>query len=260
MPSSQTMVFVDDVFTDKGSLIARVLFQPIEETLRTVLSKLLTIPNKENLLKSSVFLTTLLKLYVLLALLMFSVISPFIPSLVLPVLRVLIGKSGFQSEALLPVLYVYIYYIPIMAVNGVTESFVASVATTGDLVRQSRAMILFSLLFLGASWGFIGVLDMAGQGLVWANCLNLGVRIVWSCIFIQNWFSLHKSTVGWRLILPSRGTLVMSILVGLSVRWINGKALYTWFETIGIVGLSGMILSTSMYVRFDSSRSLQCFL
>ena len=131
-----------------------------------------------------------------------------------------------------------------MAVNGVTESFIASVATTADLTRQSRVMIVFSIVFLGASWGLLKGLNMGGEGLVWANCINLGVRIMWSCTFIQTWYTVRSETVGWNRVLPCRGTITSSALIGLGVRMtpVNG-----FLEAVYLACIGGLSLVGSMY-------------
>jgi oligosaccharide translocation protein RFT1 len=229
-----------------GSLIARILFQPLEESLRTILSSLLSAPNPKSLQQSSTLITTLLKLHILLAILIHTLIPSLMSALALPVLSMLIGQNRFPPNALLPILYAYLYYIPIMAINGVTESFIASVATTGDLARQSRAMIVFSVIFLAASWGLLRGLGMGGEGLVWANCINLGVRIIWSCKFITKWYAVRNGNVGWNRIFPSKGTMISSVLFGLGVRM--GAAHANGFvEAVVLVGISGFSVVGCMY-------------
>jgi len=130
-----------------------------------------------------------------------------------------------------------------MAVNGVTESFIASVATRGDLARQSRAMIVFSIVFLGASWGLLKGLNLGGEGLVWSNCINMVVRIIWSCSFITTWYAGRNETVGWNRILPSRGTITSSVLIGLGVRMVH---LSDFLEAVYVAGIGGLSLVGSM--------------
>jgi oligosaccharide translocation protein RFT1 len=135
-----------------------------------------------------------------------------------------------------------------MAVNGVTESFIASVATTGDLARQSRAMIIFSIVFLAASWGLLKVLNMGGEGLVWANCINLGVRIVWSCQFLTTWYSVRKANVGWNRVLPRLGTIVSSVFVGAGIRIVCSRGLNGFVEAVFVAAIGGLSLAGCMCV------------
>jgi hypothetical protein len=110
-----------------------------------------------------------------------------------------------------------------MAINGITESFITSVATTKDLARQSRAMILFSLIFLGISWTLLQLLGLSGEGLVWANCVNLGVRILWSCRFITTWYREREATIGWERVVPRSETLAAAVGVGAGVWYVCGR-------------------------------------
>lgn len=224
-----------------------MLFQPLEETLRTILSKLLAAPTPFLLEQSSVLILSLLKLHILLALLIHAIVPPLASDLAVPVLNILLGKSQFPSAALIPILSAYLYYIPIMAVNGILESFIASVATTSDLVRQSRAMLVFSVHFLGVSWGLLRGFGLGGEGLVWGNCINLGMRIVWSWRFIRNWFTTRKINVRWMSILPSRGTLMSCVIIGVVIRFISSTGVNGFFETVGVASLGGLALGICMY-------------
>jgi oligosaccharide translocation protein RFT1 len=219
--------------------------------LRTIISTLFASPNPKSLQQSSTIITTLIKLHILLALSIHTLLPPLIPDLVLPVLDILIGRNRFPPDILLPILYAYLYYIPVMAVNGVTESFIASVATTGDLARQSRAMIAFSIVFLGTSYGLLKVLGMGGEGLVWANCINLGVRTIWSCQFITTWYATQGDNVGWSRLFPSRGTMACSLLIGLSVR-MGARHTSGFFEAICLIAVSGVSLVGCMYFPHPS--------
>jgi Rft protein len=188
-----------------------------------------------------------MKLHILIAILVHAVFPPLISAILLPVLGALIGKSRFPIHAFLPILYAYLYYIPIMAINGVTESFIASVATTQDLARQSRAMVVFSIVFLASSWGLLKALDMGGEGLVWANCINMGVRIVWSCQFIETWYTTRSEKFGWTHLLPSFGTAVSATGIGLLVRLFCSRGLNGFLDATCVGGVAALILLCCMY-------------
>ena len=229
-----------------GSSIARILFQPMEEILRTILSRSLSSPSKQSLEQSSTLITTLLKIHILLAITIHALVPPLLPTLVLPILSALIGQDRFPPTSLLPILHAYLYYIPIMAINGITESFITSVATTKDLARQSRAMILFSLIFLGISWTLLKVLGLAGEGLVWANCVNLGVRILWSCSFIMTWYKERKATIGWEWVVPRSETLAAAVGVGAGVRFVCARGTGGFINSVGVAGVGGLGLVCCM--------------
>ncbi|KAF2878154.1 Rft protein-domain-containing protein [Massariosphaeria phaeospora] len=194
-----------------GGLIARMLFQPIEESSRNLFAKLCADnPNptpspedqdrkqKQNLAQASKILTTVLHLYALISLFAITLGPPLAPLL----LSLVAGKSWSATSAS-AVLATYCYYIPFLALNGVTEAFVAAVATTADLHRQSLAMGLFFAVFAGSVWVFIGQLRWGGSGVVAANAVNMGLRIVWNTWFIRRFFGSRGVGVAWGSVVPS---------------------------------------------------------
>jgi len=244
-----------------GSLIARILFQPLEETLRTVLSSVLSSPDRQPLDQSFFLLRTLLKLYVLFSMIIIAIIPPFIPSLILPIFTILLGSDKYPPEALHPIIFAYLFYIPIMAINGVCESFIASVATPRDLAKQSRAMVIFSIVFLGISWALLKQVGLGAEALVWANCINLANRITWSLRFINKWYKDRQKEPSWKEMLPGLSSFVMSVAVGgnmhLWVFWDKGQS--GWGKTIGVSVSSGLLLLIWMYVLFHSCADLDFF-
>jgi oligosaccharide translocation protein RFT1 len=136
-----------------------------------------------------------------------------------------------------------------MAVNGVTESFVSSVATSSDLARQSRAMVFCSIAFLGTAWTLLKMVEMGGEGLVWANCVNMGVRILWSCNYIRTWYSSKGVIVDWGLAFPARRTAVAAVVIGLVIRLVSGKADFVGFiPSVTLGGIGGLTLVGCMYL------------
>ncbi|KAF3923487.1 hypothetical protein ABW21_db0208468 [Orbilia brochopaga] len=214
-----------------GSLVARLLFKPIEETSRNLLSKLLSTdaadtdtkeekekkelvgqPKSENISEALMILHLILRFYAILS----TVIATLGPSLAPLALRQVAGARWADSPAA-RTLSTYCYYIPLLAINGITEAFVQSVATPAQLRRQSGWMVVFSVVFAAASWGFVRWLAMGADGLVWANCVNMGMRIVWSVVFINGYFESisadgKKVGVEWGKAMP--GWLLMGVGVG----------------------------------------------
>ncbi|PIL33087.1 transporter [Ganoderma sinense ZZ0214-1] len=184
------------VAANYGSLVARIVFQPIEETARVFFSKTLTsTPNpdpkskaptsqsKESLQTASTVLTTLLLAFTHLLLLLVTFAPPYLPlalSLVLP--RKYLATSAPR------ILAVYVYYVPAMAFNGVLEAFLASAASPSDLRAQARWLLLFSALFVAAAAGLARGLGLGDAGLVWANVGNLALRAAYAWVFASRFF------------------------------------------------------------------------
>ncbi|KAL4246583.1 Oligosaccharide translocation protein RFT1 [Abortiporus biennis] len=175
------------IASNYGSLIARIVFQPIEETSRVFFSKTLslstTVSDEALQAASSIFLTLLL-LFTHLFLLLVTFAPPYLPlviSIMLP--------PRYHSTSAPSILKTYVYYIPMMAYNGVLEAFFSSIATPKDLRVQSRWMLLFSLTFVGTAVLLSKYLELGDAGLVWANVVNLLLRAVFSWSYSRTFFA-----------------------------------------------------------------------
>ncbi|KAI9762551.1 MAG: Oligosaccharide translocation protein rft1 [Chaenotheca gracillima] len=188
-----------------GGLIARMLFQPIEESSRNLFAKLLSPtqaqhpkPDAANVRAASSILTDIVRLYLLL-----SIVASAIGPVVAPLLLQIIAGPTWTSSGAGAVLSTYCYYIPLLALNGVTEAFVSAVATSAELHVQSMWMFVFSMGFAGASYIFLSILGWGARGLVWANMANMLVRILWSIRFVQAYLRRNEAPIKPRDVLPT---------------------------------------------------------
>ncbi|KAI2467972.1 Rft-1-domain-containing protein [Annulohypoxylon bovei var. microspora] len=184
-----------------GGLLARLVFQPIEESSRNYFSKLLSSakgsPEKQSVAKAGADLQALLKFYILLGVGVVTV-GPFAA----PLLIQIVAGAKWSASGAGAVLARYCLYIPLLAINGVAEAFVSSVATESEVHRQSLWMGAFSLAFGVAGFVSLRVLDLGAAGLVYANCINMTCRIVWSGAFISQYFKSNGAGFGWSSVLP----------------------------------------------------------
>ncbi|KAL6711620.1 Oligosaccharide translocation protein rft1 [Coniothyrium glycines] len=227
-----------------GGLIARMLFQPIEESSRNMFAKLCAEPDvkaeksakQQNLAQASRVLGTILRLY--------SIISLFAvtlgPSLAPLLLSVVAGQRWSGSSAS-DVLSTYCYYIPFLAVNGVTEAFVAAVATNKELYAQSVSMGVFFALFAGSAWVFIGKLSLGGSGVVLANTVNMGLRIVWNTWFIKRFFRQRGSQFSVLQILPSFAAVAPAAVIPTLMQTKPGISYLARFGTFGELASMGTV-------------------
>lgn len=237
-----------------GGLLARLLFQPVEESSRSYFSRLLSAPlpsgDKSSAKPSPTVeeakksLDTLLRLYVLLSAVIIG-IGPFAAP---PLLSIVAGKrwTGFGAGE---VLGAYCFYIPFLALNGLTESFVASVASEGEVHRQSIWMGAFSVAFATSAFVFMRVFPLGAQGLVLANIINMLCRIVWSVAFIKGFFRRHRVAFNVGSLLP--GTTIatsLSTLVLLHQLHVMDKAETEPITTLAKIAGSAVPLLLTMYV------------
>ncbi|TPX43688.1 hypothetical protein SeMB42_g03248 [Synchytrium endobioticum] len=168
-----------------GSLIARILFQPVEETMRAYFSKVLNNSSISGDEAKSVLsvLTMLVKTHFLLG----SVFVFFATNYSTALVSIIGGKTWSATSA--PQAFAaYCLYVPVMGINGITEGFLQGVASEKTLNTQSIRMVGFWLIFIGSGWLFMGVLKMGAVGLILANMVNLFLRINLACTFIGNFF------------------------------------------------------------------------
>lgn len=204
-----------------GSLVARIVFQPIEETARVFFSKTLSaepvdsakeLPKKqstENLQVAANVLSNLLLMFSHLLLLLVTFAPPYLPlalTLVLP--------SRYLKTSAPSILQTYVYYIPTMAFNGVLEAFFSSTASPQDLRSQSRWLLGFSLAFVGAAMVLARGFSLGDAGLVWANVANLWLRASYAWLFVCKYFTTRGATemVAIRRIVPPTAVLVSFVL------------------------------------------------
>ncbi|OZJ05387.1 hypothetical protein BZG36_02015 [Bifiguratus adelaidae] len=183
--------------TLRGSLVARILFAPIEETSRILFAKMLAnVPDITNIdaaqplnaeqqasLRQVAFiLSTLIKFHILLGLFFVGLGSNYTSTLI----DTLVGSRWSQAGS---VLATYCLFVPFMGINGITEAFLQAVASESELSALSIYMIFFSVGFAMAAIFFMWAFRLGAVGLVLANCFNMFCRITYSWLFIQRYFT-----------------------------------------------------------------------
>lgn len=162
-----------------GSLVARMLFQPLEESVRLRLSQ-----NAE----TAAWIGTLLRLHVLFG----TGLVALAPPVAEPFLRLIAGPQWAHAA---PILGMYCWYVPVLGINGVVEAFVQSVA-------PARVLRRYSYVLLASSGVMVGVLasPVAEARMVVANIASLGVRAVASSAYVWHVSRRHLDGLlphGW---------------------------------------------------------------
>ncbi|AEO64788.1 351dc6d7-c5f1-4b52-8f49-2ab426fc6377 [Thermothielavioides terrestris] len=216
-----------------GGLLARLVFQPIEESSRSYFSRLLapssssssppsTATNQshhhhQNLTQASTALQSLLKAYLLLSLAITALLPAAAPSLL-----ALVAGPRWSGSGAAACLAAYAWYIPLLALNGVAEAFVASVAGEADVHRQSAWMAGFSLVFAAAGFFLLRVAGWGAVGLVVANGVNMACRIAWCVVFIKRYFAREGAGegAGFELlrVLPSPAAMLAGAVAAQAVK------------------------------------------
>jgi oligosaccharide translocation protein RFT1 len=230
---------VYDLVANLGSIIARTVFQSVEEIgMQTWSKELGHVESKEKkaiptsaLLDSGRMLELLLKFCIVLG----SIFVFFGPAYTYTLLSLLYGSKWTNTEAP-SVLAVYCVYVLFMAVNGVTEAFVHATSEKEQLDRVSNyIMPAFSLGYLAAAYLGLSVFHLGTISLIAANCLNMGLRIVYSIRYIKDYFTTYNKQAKqeekvnlWKHSIPSIPVCIVFAL------------------TFVVTNVSRMVLSTSL--------------
>ncbi|KAL5014217.1 hypothetical protein ScPMuIL_008487 [Solemya velum] len=203
-----------DVINNLGSMAARFVFLPIEESAYLFFSQTLTRGHSlEEEPKATVDLATKV-LYSLLK--------------IVSLLGCIIVVYGYNYSFLALDLYGgqilsvgtgptllrwYCLYVLIIAVNGTTECFFFAAMSQKDVDRYNHKLLLFSGIFLLSSWMLTK--QFGSVGFILANCSIMLIRIGHSCYFI--WRYYHRSEFsplsGLVPALPVTVTLLLSFLM-----------------------------------------------
>lgn len=232
-----------------GGLVARMLFRPIEDSSRNLFAQLCSstsvsegkaediIQNDKadksqsdesspSIGRAASILRDILRLYCL-----FGLIAIAIGPSVAPLLLRLVAGSRWSDSGAGQVLGTYCYSIPLLAINGVSEAFVAATANTLELHWQSIWMGVFSAIFAGSAYLFLRVLQLGATGLVYANCVNMGLRIMFNLVFVRKFFDRKGVNFDFWDILPNVYALAATPIVSALIRSTAGT-----LKTYGLLG------------------------
>ncbi|EME42161.1 hypothetical protein DOTSEDRAFT_175036 [Dothistroma septosporum NZE10] len=207
------------ISTNYGGLIARMVFRPIEDSSRNLFARLCSkqelAPTKTTFVKESAHfkqaasvLGDILRVYNIISLIVFAVGPSAAPLL----LRLVAGSRWSDSGAS-EVLGTYCYSIPLLAINGVSEAFVAATATPSDLFQQSFVMGGCFAGFAGSAYFFLQIMGLGAKGLVFANCVNMGLRVVYNLWFVRRYFAQKGQTFDIAEILPRPGAMAATVVM-----------------------------------------------
>ncbi|ANZ77750.1 BA75_04900T0 [Komagataella pastoris] len=190
-----------------GSLITRMVFAPIEESLRLYFTKLIS---QDSSRKTYHQVCTVLKNILIFYKYLSLFIVIFVPFNSKFIFSMLLGNNWASST---DAFKVYWIYIPFLAVNGVTEAtFYSTVEDATRLFSYSKYMVVCSIAFITSATLLIKGTGLSVVGLIIANCVNMLLRIIYCSNLINSMdssFKLHIDSSSLQTILV--GMLVASL-------------------------------------------------
>ncbi|XP_068838517.1 man(5)GlcNAc(2)-PP-dolichol translocation protein RFT1 isoform X2 [Capricornis sumatraensis] len=202
---------VYDIVNNLGSLVARLIFQPIEESFYIFFAKVLerekdaTLQKQEDVAVAAAVLESLLKLALLTGLTI-TVFGFAFSQLVLDIYGGVMLSSGSGPV----LLRAYCLYVLLLAINGVTECFTFAAMSKEEVDRYNFTMLALSSSFLMLS--YVLTRWCGSVGFILANCFNMGIRITQSLRFIYRYYrkSPHRPLAGLSLPPVLLGTFAIS--------------------------------------------------
>lgn len=223
-----------DVVMNLGSLAARLVFKPIEDSGYTLFSK--TVSRTEILdirkfyrVQENLMLFIKSSLLIGLVVLVFG--YNFVP------LIVIYGGEKLNNQLAFNLMKWQLFYTPLLAVNGITECFTFAIMSTAEIRKYNYNLILFSVIFLISIYLTKPMLGSAC--FIFSNCLIMTSRIIFSYRFIRGYFKKHGYKLQVLDTIPSLTTLIS--MVGVFV-FLSVSQNYLLILTQPITVIFGLIL------------------
>ncbi|KAN0065528.1 Oligosaccharide translocation protein rft1 [Thecaphora frezii] len=188
-----------------GSLVARLLFQPIEDTSRLVFAQSMhsietaaadkdgtaaapaSISSATALDEVSSLISTLFRAHFLLGMTFVCFGAPLATAF----LYIMAGPRWALTTSAPAILGAYAWYIPVMGVNGIAEGFLQSTASKRQVERYNKVLVAASGIFAASLWLSHALLSGSKETLlVWTNAFSLGVRATYCWSFLVRYFDV----------------------------------------------------------------------
>ncbi|PSN57118.1 hypothetical protein C0J52_01317 [Blattella germanica] len=235
---------VYDIVNNLGSLAARFLFRPIEDSSYFYFSQMvgrdasIQEQNQRHMNESSNVLHQVLRCITCIGM----VILVFGQSYSMLLLYLYGGQSLISGPG--PMLMrTHCLAVLLLAVNGITECYSFATMNTVQLDRHNYRMAVLSMSFLVVSWALTRM--FGGVGFILANCCNMAARIVQSIQFIRQRYQ-NTQYKPLRGLIPGPYFLVVLFLAGIITQLSEGF-LFQWFKLlhlgIGMVCFAAVLAS-----------------
>lgn len=195
-----------DVVNNLGSLAARLVFKPIEDSGYTLFSQ--TVSRTETLDIRKFFRVQENLMYLIRSMLMLGIIVLIFGYNFVPLI-VIYGGEKLNNQVAFGLMRWQLFYTPLLALNGITECFTFAVMNTVDIRFYNYCMVIFSVIFLISIYLTQSALGSAS--FILANCITMFLRILFSYRRISKYFDKHGYQFKIQDALPSLTTIISLI-------------------------------------------------
>lgn len=184
---------VYDLVSNLGSLAARFVFLPVEESAYSFFAQSLTKlakagskKTKEMLIEIGAVLGRLVRMMSLIGLVILVYGLPYSNTVLYLYGGEMLSDKG-PGTKLLQANCINIFTL---ALNGVTEAFTFAAMSKEEMDKFNKRLVWFSGIYLFAAWLFTWYLGSVGFFV--ANAINMGLRITQSCTLVNKKFAAYK--------------------------------------------------------------------
>ena len=261
------------IVSNYGSLVLRLIMQPIEETSLQFFSRELSgFPFNDNVNDDNdtdntgdtdnninntydddklkfkpiiSYFSLMLKTMVYLSLI-FICFGTFFTH---PLLSILLGKKWTEETEASAALSVYCWLVGAAGISGFLESFTHAIINEKWMNWQRGISLISSIIY--CTLGALLILWKGSVGLITASTINFTVRAAVNSFLIQKYFNSHKIKNVWR-----HSSIPEPILISFAGIFLANFALYfyisaDWFKRI-LIGVALFILIISLIIKNDS--------
>ena len=235
-----------------GSLVCRVLLQPIEEASLSLFSRSFTSKDQAQAQAAINYLSIILRFDIYLSMAAVSFGPPFAALLVSSVF----GK-GWSGGEMSSALSAYCLLIPAMAFCGILESFIHGTIKSDQLLTYQRISLTISIQYLLLAAIF--VTRWKAVGLIAANLFAFAARAIYGIFYLLIFLNANGqgTSLPRKSVLPQR---IIWIVVGVSA-CVNYASWATTHSSIDhfFVGLTSSIICVMTVAQYDRAFLLQLF-
>lgn len=207
------------VITNYGSIIARLIFLPVEEMLRNLFTRVFA-AEKPDARPAYATMGNLLTFYVYFSILL--VLGGYFNGCFL--LSILLGRSAaWRDSDLFSLFPRYILYLPFMAFNGILEAFQTSILKQSEITKYSYFMFFLTIVSSVVLVLLVRERQFGLAGLIIANITSMTLRIAY-CL---------RSYIGFA---KKQGIHLHEINIVRRIGWSVVYSIFAYFLQVRIIG------------------------
>lgn len=234
---------VYSVIENYGSIVARLLFQPIEELLRMTFTRIFS-KKDADVSASYKLMENLLVFYANLSLLL--VLAGYTNGGFL--LRLLLGRNEkWSASSVFDYFPQYVLYLPFLAFNGILEGFFSSASTQKQIGTFSVFMSVSSAAVLTLLYVLVEKFLWGLTGLIVANMANMMLRIVYCFVFLVDFYKKNNVTTDLASIVNRLALPLLSVATTFGIQQkvfgqIQSRTFVDFVESAGLCFVSLLVI------------------